>query len=151
MRADHDELVFRLRMLPVWKDCERPVVHQSSSVPVYLIVDIRLDGLDSTTLSIFNSNRSRMNACQLFSAPAHRRRKQKNGSIELINQHMPRGVYHLSTTGGESQQNYPIGTCPCIIHHILMNKVAIAVQAPPPPDGRRPTQNPTTRRMENGR
>jgi hypothetical protein len=48
VRADHDELVFRLRMLPVWKDCDRPVdaIYKEE-------YDRKMSVLDLSTLSIF--------------------------------------------------------------------------------------------------
>jgi hypothetical protein len=56
VRADHDELVFRLRMLPVWKDCDRPVdaIYKEE-------YDRKMAVLDLSALSIFKERST--NAC----------------------------------------------------------------------------------------
>jgi hypothetical protein len=86
VRADHDELVFRLRMLPVWKDCGRPVdaIYKEE-------YDRKMSVLDLSTLSIFKEIDKR-----LLTLPFRLRqvgRKQKMDRSMLINQpcmHMPR-------------------------------------------------------------
>lgn len=88
MRADHDELVFRLRMLPVWKDCGRPVdtIYKEE-------YDRKMSVLDLSTLSIFKEIDKR-----LLTLPFRLRqvgRKQKMDRSMLINQpcmHMPRDL-----------------------------------------------------------